>query len=327
MLSSANPSIRFLGCDVGKAEIVVFDATSKRSRSIVNETKSLTEFAAGLDAGCFVVCEATGGYEGELLAALLAAGIRVHRADARKVKAFIRSFGTLGKTDRLDAKALARYGQERHAQLTPWQARDVERLRLQNLVLLRRDLVKDRQAYDNRRQAPGAGPMHVHLDPLVQAFEERIEAVQTDIEALVAKCKPIARDCATLIEIEGVGMTSAVAMLALLPELGTTSGKQITSLAGLAPHPRQSGADDGYRRVRGGRPEVKRVLFMAALSASKHHPKLKLFYQRLVKAGKKPLAAIVAVMRKLIVIANAKLKANARAQVENTAAENAPALA
>src|SRR5580658_4471874 len=134
MSHPATPS-RFIGCDVGKTAIVVFDAMSGRSHSIANAPQALSDFAAGLEATCFVVCEATGGYENALLAALFAAGVPAHRADARKVKAFIRSFGTLGKTDAIDARALRRYGCERHAGLTRWRARDEERVKLQSLVL------------------------------------------------------------------------------------------------------------------------------------------------------------------------------------------------
>lgn len=147
--------LRFIGCDVGKTAIVAF-AAAGRTCTIANEPRALSDFAALLAPTCFVVCEATGGYENALLAALVAAGVPAHRADARTVKAFIRSFGTIGKTDAIDAKALARCGKDRWAELTPWQARDRERLRLQ--LLARRDMVRDRLAYANRRAAPGAEP-------------------------------------------------------------------------------------------------------------------------------------------------------------------------
>src|SRR5271154_6428453 len=101
MSDPATPVSRFIGCDVGKTAIAVFDSMTGRSRSIANEPQALSDFASGLHPTCFVVCEATGGYEGALLAALLAAGVPVRRADARK--AFIRSFGTIGKTDAIDA--------------------------------------------------------------------------------------------------------------------------------------------------------------------------------------------------------------------------------
>jgi transposase len=309
MSHPATPVSRFIGCDVGKTTIVVFDSMTGRLRSIANEPEALSDFASRLEPTSFVVCEATGGYEGALLAALLAAGVPVHRADARKVKAFIRSFGTIGKTDAIDAKALARYGNDRSAELARWQARDHDRLRLQALVLIRRDLVRDRLAYANRRAAPGAGPAHAHLDALLASFDAQINAVEADINALTAQCEPIARAVKTLIAIKGMGARTATALIALVPELGSLGRRQAAALAGLAPHPKQSGVTDAYRRTRGGRPEVKRILFMAALAARNHNPTLKAFYQRLVQAGKKPLVAITAIMRKLVVIANAKLRA------------------
>ena len=309
MSHPATPVSRFIGCDVGKTAIVVFDSMNGRSHSIANEPRALSDFASGLETTCFVVCEATGGYESALLAALLAASVPVHRADARKVKAFIRSFGTLGKTDAIDARALARYGKDRCAELARWQARDRDRLRLQALVLIRRDMLRDRLAYANRRAAPGAEPVHAHLDALLAGFDAQIKAVEADINALTAQCEPIARAVKTLIAIEGMGAKTATALIALMPELGSLARRQAAALASLAPHPKQSGDTDAYRRTRGARPEVKRALFMAALAARKHNPTLKAFYERLIRAGKKPLVAITAIMRKLVVIANAKLKA------------------
>ena len=107
MSDNATP-VRFLGCDVGKHSITVFDTASGQTRSLRNRKPDLIRFAHTLDATCFVVCEATGGYEARLLETMVAAGVPAHRADARKVKAFIRSFGILGKTDAIDARALAR---------------------------------------------------------------------------------------------------------------------------------------------------------------------------------------------------------------------------
>ena len=252
--------------------------------------------------------EATGGYERDLLAALIAAGVPACRADARKVKAFIRSFGTLGKSDAIDATALARYGRDRYAELPLWSAREPERERLQALVLARRDLVKDRLAYANRRAAPAAEPVRPYLDALVESFEAQINAIEADIKTLCATCEPIAKAVNVLVAIPGVGQKTAAALIALMPELGSLPRRQAAALAGLAPHPNQSGQTDAYRRTRGGRPEVKRILFMAAISAAKHNPTLSAFYKRLLSAGKKPLVAITAIMRKLVVIANARLK-------------------
>ncbi|MGH7044195.1 MAG: IS110 family transposase [Acetobacteraceae bacterium] len=308
MASNTKPALRFIGCDVGKREIVAFDTRTERTRTVPNTADALAAFAGELDDTCLVVCEATGGYERLLLAALLAAGRAVHRADARKVKAFIRSFGILGKSDGIDARALARYGAERHHQLVRWRMPQQQRARLQALVGARSDLVGQRVALNNRLQAPGADLVAHHLEPLLQCFDQQIAALEAEIDQLIAAEPELARAAGTLREISGIGPRTAAALLALMPELGALTGKQAAALAGLAPHPRQSGASDASRPTRGGRPEVKRALFLAAMSAAKHNPKLKAFYERLIANGKKRLVALVAVMRKLIVIGNARLR-------------------
>lgn len=307
MVASTTPT-RFIGCDVGKASIVVFDSRDGRTRTIANRRDSLTAFAAELDASCLLVCEATGGHEALVLAAALEAGCPTHRADARKVKAFIRSFGILGKTDAIDARALAAYGQERHARLARWQARDPQRQRLQTLVLTRHHLVAQKVAVDNRHGAPGAEPAKPYLAALRDCLEQQIRAIEAEVEALIDASHSLRQAAKTLRSIAGVGPKTAAALLALMPELGTLNRRQAAALAGLAPHPDQSGQRDAYRRTKGGRSEVKRILFMAAMAAAKHNQTLAAVYNRLVAAGKKPLTALTALMRKIIVIANARLR-------------------
>ena len=306
-MPSAAPS-PIVGCDVGKTSIAVFDSRAGHSFCVHNSPAALTAFARSLEPNCLVVCEATGGYEAELIAALLDAGRPVHRADPSKVKAFIRSFGTLGKTDAIDARALAQYGQERHARLPRWQPADAQRDRLHTLVMTRRDLVASRLAWANRLDPPTAAPAQPFIAPVIAMFEQQIQAIDREIAALIAAEVSLARAVATLRTICGIGPKTAAALVALMPELGRLDRRRIAALAGLAPHPRQSGGADAYRRVHGGRAEVKRVLFMAALSAARHNPVLRSFRQRLIAAGKKPIVAVVAVMRKLIVICNARLR-------------------
>ena len=302
------PPTAFIGCDVGKTAIVVFDSRTKSSRMLPNIPQDLAGFAHSLDDTCLVVCEATGGYEAELLAALASVGRAVHRADACKVRAFVRSFGTLGKTDAIDARALALYGAERHARLALWQPQDAERDRLHRLVMLRRDFVAQRTAWSNRAQAPGASELAHHMQPTMAFWDGRIAAVEADIAELIASSAVLRRDVAALRAIPGIGPLTAAALIALMPELGRLTRRQAAALAGLVPHPRQSGTSDHYRRVKGGRPEVKRSLFMSAMVASQHNPRLRAFRERLIEQGKKPLVVLVAVMRKLIVTANAVLR-------------------
>lgn len=308
---STSPT-RFIGCDVGKASITVFDTASGQARTIPNRLPDLRRLARALGPECLVVCEATGGYETRLLDAVLAAGVPAHRADARKVKAFIRSFGTLGKSDAIDADALARYGAERHASLARWQPPDPVREELQALVLTRIDLVRMRQAQVNRLAAPGAAAVAGVLRAVLREIVAQLRAIEARIAALLRRHPVLARQAAVLNGIRGVGAVTAAALLALMPELGQVSGKQAAALAGVAPHPHESGQRVGYRRTRGGRPEVKRSLFMAALTASQGEGALAEAYRRLVARGKKPIVAITAVMRKLVVVANARIRDDAR---------------
>lgn len=308
MTVSTTIPVRFIGCDVGKRAIAVFDSITGAGTDLPNEPAALAAFAAALPAQALVICEATGGYEAALLDALVRAGRPVHRADARRVKAFIRSLGTLAKTDALDARALARYGQERHDRLPRWSPREPERALLATLVATRTDLVRARVALTNRAQAPAAAPVADALHALVAHHDTAIADLEARIAALVATTPSLAAATAVLRAIPGIGATTATALVALLPELGTIDRKAIASLAGLAPHPRQSGACDAYRRTRGGRPDVKRTLFMATLAAVRCHPTIARFYARLRHNGKKPILALTAAMRKLLTIANAKLR-------------------
>lgn len=296
-----------IGCDVGKYEIAVYRSDTGESFVLPNQADALTRFASSLDPRSLVVCEATGGYEAALLAALTEAGRPAHRADARKVKSFIRSLGTLAKTDAIDARALARYGEERGDRLARWQPVRIGQARLHALVMARRDIVADRTAWNNRRKAPGAAAIAAMLDPILAALDAQLEAVDQAIADCIAD-EALAPKARILTAIPGIGTITAQTLLALMPELGTLSRKQAASLAGLAPHPRQSGQKDAYRRVRGGRPVIRQSLFMAALAASRSNPQIRAFHQRLIANGKKPIVAIVACMRKIIVIANAKIK-------------------
>ena len=139
-------------------------------------------------------------------------------------------------------------------------------------------------------------------------MDEQIKRIDAEIAALINDHSSLRAADKALRGIKGIGPKVAASLLALMPELGRLNRRQVAALAGLAPHPNQSGKMDGYRRVKGGRPEVKRVLFMAALSAAKHHPTLRETYQRLLGRAKKPLVALVAVMRKMIILCNAVLR-------------------
>lgn len=297
-----------IGCDVGKAVIVAFNSLTGRTTELPNNPDALKAFVGALPPNCLVVCEATGGYEAALLLAAAEAGVPAHRANARRVKAFIRSLGRLAKTDAIDAQGLARYGQERHAELPRWRPAGAVRDDLRTLVRLRTQLVKQRTALTNQVKAPGGHAAKHRLRALIDATSEQIAGIQADIQGLVGRDPTVARVVDIIQNIPGCGPVTAVTVAALMPELGAMTGRQAASLAGLAPHPHQSGQHDGYRRTRGGRPEIKRALFMAAMAARNHNTDLKTVYQRLIANGKKPIVAITALMRKLITIINARVR-------------------
>ena len=304
----ANPNCRFIGCDVGKTALVFSSLGETSTKAIPNTKAAISAFISKLDANCLVVCEATGGHEALLLTCLAVQNIPAHRADARKVKAFIRSYGVLGKTDDIDARQLALYASERHTQLALWQEPNRNAQELQSLILTRQDLVADRVAWNNRLKAPGASAAAPRIKAMLSAIKTQIAAIERDIAATIKASANLTQILNTLSTIKGIGITTAATIIALMPELGTMDRRQTAALAGLAPHPKQSGATNAYRRTKGGRPNVKKAIFMAAMSASKHNPQLKPTYQRLINAGKKPIVALTAIMRKLIVIANAKIR-------------------
>jgi transposase len=280
MTQDASVPTRFIGCDVGKTSITVFDSTTGTMREVANRAPELRRLAASLGADCLVICEATGGYEGRLLAAMLQAAVPAHRADARKVKAFVRSFGTLGKSDAIDAQALALYGVERHATLARWQQPDPTLEELHALVLTRADLVRMRQAQRNRLASLGAEVVAAALRAVARELDRQIRALDARMAELVRHHVGLARQAAVLRSIRGIGAITATALLALMPELGRLTGREAASLAGVRPHPHESGQRVGYRRVRGGRADVKRTLFMAALAASQGEGRLAEAYAR-----------------------------------------------
>jgi transposase len=296
-----------LGADIAKDTIVFSDGPAGSVRTIANKRGAIRAFlkARGAD---LIVCEPTGGHELVLLEACLAAGIACHRADTLKLKSFIRSFGVLGKSDAIDAGMLAAYGRERWKGLTLWRSPDADQLRLRSLVRRRSELVAMRVAEQNRAKAPGNSALTTSFRAIIVAIKRQILALDAAIKALVGEAPGLARRATVCTAMNGIGPISAAALIACLPELGSMSRRQAAALAGLAPHPSESGARKGYRNIRGGRPEIRTILFMPALRAAAGNGEFAGFYKRLVTKGKKPSVAITAVMRKIVITLNARLR-------------------
>lgn len=255
-----------LGFDVARDTIVVSAGTGA-VRTIANERRAIRAFLKGSTAD-LAVCEPTGGHERALIEECLRAGLPVHRADTLKLKAFIRSFGTLGKTDAIDAARLAAYGSERWSILPLWTEPDRHQQRLQTLTRRRAELVRLKVAEQNRAKAPGGKELAASYKAMLAVIARQIDALDAAIRKVTDESAALRHRIAVCTTMNGIGQRSAIALLAAMPELGAMTRRQAAALAGLAPHPRDSGLSRGYRKMRGGRPEIAAILFMPALRAA-----------------------------------------------------------
>ena len=202
---------------------------------------------------------------------------------------------------------MAAYGLERWASLALWSDPDPCEARLRALVRRRDDLVAMKVAEQNRAKAPGAKDLAATFKAVLAVIERQIKTINGKIQALIASTS-LKPKIAVLTQMTGIAETTAAALMAALPELGNMDRKQAAALAGLAPHPNESGKKIGYRRMRGGRRAVRPILFMPAMQAAQGKGEFAAFYKRLTQAGKKPIVAIAAVMQKIVITLNARLR-------------------
>lgn len=295
-----------VGCDVSKHHLDLFDAGV--SERIDNSAGGCAALAARLE-GRFVVFEATGGYDRTLRDALAAAGVRFARINPGRARDFARAAGFLAKTDKVDARMLAAFGQA--LKPGPDTPPDRAREKLGELVKRRDQLVKMRMQERVRRSEAPAGAMRDDIGDHLAWLDVRIKGIDAAIAALSATEAPLKRAIAHLKTAPGVGQVTATVLAALMPELGARSPKTIAALAGLAPLNADSGQMRGQRRIKGGRRRVREALYMAAVSAIRCNRRYGDFYARLRSAGKAAKSAIIAVARKLLIALNAMVRDNA----------------
>jgi transposase len=249
-----------------------------------------------------VVVEATGKWHRAAQRSLAASGIPVAVIDPFRVRMFAKAQGVLAKTDRLDARVLAQFAA---VMAPPVRAPEPQALAdLRELVVARASAVAALTALKNQRAAATVRFLQQQLDCRIERADHDIEALDAAILARIKADASLERRYAILTSIAGIGFVAAATMIASLPELGRSTTKQIAMLAGLAPIADQSGQRDGARVVWGGRASVRRILYLAALSAARFNADMKAFYQRMTAAGKPPKLALIAVARKLAVLAN-----------------------
>ena len=249
-----------------------------------------------------IVVESTGGYERRLVAKLAEAGLPIVVVNPRRVRQFGESTGTLAKTDALDARLLALFGERVEPPIRPI-PQGHERL-LADLVSRRRQLVAMIVAEKGRREtAPDA--VRRLMAPLLRSLEKHLAALDRKIEAVLLEDAERAELYELLQTVPGIGPGVARTLLADLPELGHLGRREIAALVGVAPYARDSGTNRGVRRIRAGRASVRTALYLAAMTAARFNPVLRGLYERLRAAGKPPKLAFVAVARKLLTVLNA----------------------
>lgn len=296
-----------IGIDVSKARLDVFDSRTDQLSSCSNDEEGCRELVAALttDQPKLVVVEASGGYERLVVASLAAAGIAVALVNPRQVRDFAKAAGKLAKTDAIDARVISLFGQKMEPRPSAMESETQQLFAL--LVERRRQIVEMIVAEKNRfQQAPLVlrPQIQAHLDWLQKHLKEQDKDIQKQIENS-DELRPKAQ---LLRSMTAIGPVVTATLLAELPELGRVSKKEIASLAGLAPFAHDSGQMRGVRRISGGRAKVRRVLYMAAIVAIGRNQQIKTFYEHLLSRGKAKKTALTAVMRKLLVIANAMLR-------------------
>jgi transposase len=307
MSPQVTSAVTYIGADVAKLS-VAFQLLDQ-SWSLANTAQDHAALIARLrtlTGPAHVVCEATGGYERALVCALHQAGIAVTVLNPRQARDFARACGHLAKTDGIDAQVLAEYGAKLHPQADPVPAPGEEAFA--EMVQARRDLVGLLTAEAGRRDHTTLPALRKLADARQRQLEKQLAKLDVLLDAHVASNTKLAAKAERLSAVAGVGRVTVLTVLALMPELGTIEDPKAAALAGVAPINHDSGQYRGQRHIAGGRSAVRRVLYMAALSASQHNPILGAIYQRHRKNGKPHKVALTALMRKLIVLLNRLLR-------------------
>lgn len=299
-----------IGIDVAKAELVVASRPALAPWSEWSEPNSEAGIAAVVARlravqPELIVLEATGGYEREIAAALVGAGLRAVVVNPRQVRAFAKATGQLAKTDRIDAAVLALFAER----VRPaWRPLDDEATTDLAAVLLRRRQLSDMLTAEKNRLGLARRAVRPSLKKHIAYLERELRITASELRELI-EASPVWRVHDDLLQsVPAIGTVTSQTLLAEVPELGRLGHKQISKLVGVAPMADDSGASRGKRRITGGRARVRQVLYMAALVATRRNPLIRRFYERLLAAGKPKKVALVACMRKLLTILNAIIR-------------------
>ena len=299
----------FVGVDVSKSSLDAASWTSNEYRRFRNDPAGIQELIGWLKIlqPELIVLESTGGLELPFVAELAYEKMPVAVVNPRRIREFARSIGQLAKTDKLDAKVIAHFGAATHPEARKLPTIDEEKLTA--LITRRRQIIEMLTAEKNRLHSARFS-MKERIETHLLWLEGELRGLDNEITKFIHQ-SPIWKEKDKLLRsVPGVGPVTSATILAMLPELGTLNRKKIAALVGVAPVNKDSGKRQKKRRVYGGRANVRSVLYMAALSASKHNPRIKAFYDHLIQMGKEKKVALTACMRKLLVILNAIIRVN-----------------
>jgi transposase len=297
----------FVGIDVSSQRLDLDMLPASQPSSEPNTEDGIASLVVRLKAinPKIVLLEATGGYEIPVAYALYEAGLPVVIMNPKVLRHFAKAMGRLAKTDKLDAQVLALYAQRVQPPVRP--LKDQEQLELANLMTRRRQLQGMIVMEENRRRTC-TPKVRGNIDQSLAHLRQLLKDLDREIHDSIRRTPLWHENSEILQSVTGIGPKVSASLIADMPELGTLPGTKASALAGLAPMNRDSGQYRGKRKIQGGRPAVRRALYMAALVASQHNPVIREFYQRLRLAGKPAKVALTACMRKLLVILNAMLK-------------------
>jgi transposase len=297
----------YVGIDVSKAWLDIAVEPQERLWRMENSPVAIAKLVKQLVElhPTMIVVEATGGYEAKLVEALCAAGLPVARVNPSRVRKFALGMNWLAKTDKIDARLLARFADKANPRLT--QLPNEQEKRLAALVKRRKQVLDMLVAEQNRLENADPDVLQYILGSQTM-LQDQLDELDRAIQSHIDQTPDLKKKQDLLTTVPGVGNVTASTLTAQLPELGACDRKQIAALVGIAPFPHDSGRKRGKRFIKGGRPSVRSVLYMAALSASRFNPVIRAFYNRLILSGKEFKVALVACMRKLLTILNAIIR-------------------
>lgn len=303
---NTSPEI-FVGIDVSKHQLDVAVRPSGERWSTPNAPETFEAFIQRVKAlsPTLIVLEATGGLEATVVAELTQAGLAVAVVNPKRVREFARASGQFAKTDQLDAHVLAHFAEAIRPPVRPLPTADSDRLAA--LVTRRRQVI-DMLTAERNRQHTAPGAMRERIARHIAWLAEELQTLDDELRQFIDQHPTWHATDDLLQSAPGVGPVTAMTLVADLPELGHLDRQAIAALVGVAPMNRDSGPKRGKRRTQGGRAQVRSVLYMAALSASRCNPVIRAFYANLIQRGKEHKVALTACMRKLLVILNTMVK-------------------